>query len=109
MGVPKKCSQFIAVALQDWLRTVGINPIQIYPGSPWENGDNERFNGMLRREVPNADWFHTTRQAQIVINTWLRQYSRADHIRRSTCANLCLKLCSKVAHRYGAGQLSRHA
>jgi hypothetical protein len=39
---------------------------------------NERFNGTLRREVLNAEWFATTRQAQVVINTWLRQY---NHIR----------------------------
>ena len=38
-------SEFIAAALQLWLRKVGIKPIQIYPGSPWENGYNERFNG----------------------------------------------------------------
>ncbi|MFA9474022.1 MAG: integrase core domain-containing protein [Filomicrobium sp.] len=31
--------------------------IQIYPGLPWENGCNERFNGTLRREVLNAEWF----------------------------------------------------
>lgn len=68
--------EFIATALQDWLRKVGIKPIQIYPGSPWENGYNERFNGTLRREVLNAEWFHTTKQAQIVIDTWLRQYNR---------------------------------
>lgn len=67
--------EFIATALQDWLRKVGIKPIQIYPGSPWENGYNERFNGTLRREALNAEWFHTTKQAQI-INTWLRQYNR---------------------------------
>ena len=58
-------SEFVAVALQDWLRKVGIKPIQIYPGSRWENGYNERFNGTLRPEVLNAEWFHTTRQAQI--------------------------------------------
>ena len=49
--------------------------MQIYPGSPWENGYNERFNGTLRREVLNAEWFATTRQAQAVINHWLRQYN----------------------------------
>ena len=50
--------------------------MQIYPGSPWENGYNERFNGTLRREVLNAEWFHTTRQAQVAINVWLRQYNQ---------------------------------
>lgn len=65
--------EFAAEALQDWLRRVGIKPIRIYPGSPWENGYNERFNGTLRREVLNAEWFATAEQAQIVINHWLRQ------------------------------------
>jgi transposase InsO family protein len=37
---------------------------------------NERFNGTLRKEVLNAEWFHTTRQAQVAINTWLRQYNQ---------------------------------
>ena len=46
-------------AFQRWLTKVGIKPIRIYPGSPWENGYNERFNGTLRREVLNAEWLHT--------------------------------------------------
>ncbi|MAJ27100.1 MAG: hypothetical protein CME52_04595, partial [Halieaceae bacterium] len=45
---------------QDWLKKVGIKPMQIYPGSPWENGYNERLNGTLRKELLNAEWFHTT-------------------------------------------------
>jgi transposase InsO family protein len=68
-------SEFIARNLQSWLKKVGIMPIQIYPGSPWENGYNERFNGTLRREVLNAEWFSTIKQAQIVINIWLKQYN----------------------------------
>jgi putative transposase len=67
--------EFIAAPLQEWLIRVGIKPIQIYPGSPWENGYNERFNGTLRREVLNAEWFTTIDQARIVINQWLRQYN----------------------------------
>ena len=65
--------EFISLHLQDWLKRVGIQPLQIYPGSPWENGYDERFNGTLRREVLNAEWFHTTKQAQVAINAWLRQ------------------------------------
>ncbi len=67
--------EFAAEAMQEWLRRVGIKPIRIYPGSPWENGYNERFNGTLRREVLNAEWFNTAEQAQIVINHWLKQYN----------------------------------
>jgi len=68
-------SQFIAETLQTWLQRIGIKPIQIYPGSPWENGYNERFNGTLRREVLNAEWFTSIDQARVVINQWLRQYN----------------------------------
>ena len=78
-------SEFIARDLQAWLKKVGIKPIQIYPGSPWENGYNERFNGTLRREVLNAEWFSTIKQAQIVINTWLKQY---NHIRPHQSLNM---------------------
>ena len=67
-------SRVFAVQLQNWLRRVGIQPIYIYPGSPWENGYNERFNGTLRREVRNAEWFHSTKQAHVAINVCLRQY-----------------------------------
>jgi transposase InsO family protein len=54
--------------MQDLLRRIGIKPVRIYPGSPRENGYNERFNGTMRREVLNAAWFTTTEQAQIVAN-----------------------------------------
>lgn len=70
--------EFSSSPFKDWLLRVGITPIQIYPGSPWENGYNERFNGTLRREILNTEWFATTRQAQAVINQWLRQY---NHVR----------------------------
>ena len=77
--------EFVAEPLQTWLRRVGIQPIRIYPGSPWENGYNERFNGTLRQEVLNAEWFATTRQAQIVIDQWLKQY---NHIRPHQALNM---------------------
>ena len=71
-------SEFIAETLQTWLQRISIKPIQIYPGSPWENGNNERFNGTLHREVLNAEWFTSIDQARVVINQWLRQY---NHVR----------------------------
>ncbi|MDW3223359.1 MAG: DDE-type integrase/transposase/recombinase [Paracoccaceae bacterium] len=50
-----RSSEFIAAALKDWLRKVGIKPMQIYPGSRWKNRYTERFNGTLRREVFKAE------------------------------------------------------
>jgi len=77
--------EFIAENFQTWLTKVGIKPIRIYPGSPWENGYNERFNGTLRREVLNAEWFTSIRQARVVIETWLKQY---NHIRPHQALNM---------------------
>ena len=67
--------EFASEATQGWLEKVGVKPIRIYPGSPWENGYNERFNCTLRREILNAEWFTTIRQAQVVINCWLKEYN----------------------------------
>lgn len=77
--------EFVAAPLQEWLTKVGIKPIHIYPGSPWENGYNERFNGTLRREILNAEWFTSIDQARTVINQWLRQY---NHIRPHQALNM---------------------
>jgi hypothetical protein len=78
-------TEFVAEAMQNWLVRVGIKPIRIYPGSPWENGHNERFNGTLRREGLNAEWFTTTKQAQTAINHWLKQY---NHTRPHQALNM---------------------
>ncbi len=51
----------IAASLHKGLIRTGIKPIRITPGSPWENGDNERFNGRLCREGLNAEGVNTTR------------------------------------------------
>ena len=77
--------EFTAEVFQKWLTKVGIKPIRIYPGSPWENGYNERFNGTRRREILDAEWFVTTKQAQTAINAWLKQY---NHIRPHQALNM---------------------
>ena len=60
-------SEFKAGVLQQWLRTVHVKPIYIYPGSPWGNGYNERFNGTLRHEVLDTEVFYSLAEAQSVI------------------------------------------
>ncbi len=71
-------SEFKANLLQQWLKAVDVEPLYIYPGSPWENGFNERFNGTLRNEVLNAEVFYSLKEAQSVIKQWVQQY---NHIR----------------------------
>lgn len=68
-------SEFKAQGLQQWLKSVGVEPIYIYPGSPWENGYNERFNGTLRDEVLNTEAFYSLQEARCVIHQWVQQYN----------------------------------
>ena len=44
-------SEFTAIAVREWLPRVGVKTLFIEPGSPWENGYNESFNGKLRDET----------------------------------------------------------
>lgn len=52
-------SEFIATAVQQWLARIGVKTLYIAPGSPWENGYNESFNGSLRDELLNGEIFYS--------------------------------------------------
>jgi transposase InsO family protein len=58
------------------LAQLDIAPLFIEPGSPWENGYVESFNGKLRDELLNGELFYTLREAQIVIERWRRAYNQ---------------------------------
>ena len=77
--------EFSSALFDKWLKKVDVKSIKIYPGSPWENGYNERFNGTLRHEVLNSNWFNTIEQAKAVINQWLKTY---NHIRPHQALNM---------------------
>ncbi len=68
-------SEFIEWALNKWLQSKGTESIFITPGSPWENGKCESFNGKLRDECLNAHWFRTLREARVLIEMWRAQYN----------------------------------
>jgi len=51
--------EFTAKKVTDWLKRLEVNTLFIEPGSPWENGYNESFNGTLRYELLDAEWFDT--------------------------------------------------
>ena len=67
--------EFVAQALRDWIAAVGAKTAYIEPGSPWENGYCESFNGKLRDELLNGEIFYTLKEAQIVIENWRQHYS----------------------------------
>ena len=71
-------SEFTAKILQDWLAGLKVKTAYITPGSPWENGFNERFNGSLRDELLNGESFESLAEAKVVIEEWKNHY---NHIR----------------------------
>ena len=76
-GAPKhiRCdngSEFIAEELRDWLNEKGVEPLYVEPGSPWQNGYIESFNGKLRDECLNQEVFLSKTEAQVVVD-WYRQ------------------------------------
>lgn len=67
--------EFTAKAVRSWLSRIGVKTLFIEPGSPWENGYNESFNGKLRDEVLNGEVFYTLKEAQVIIERWRNEYN----------------------------------
>jgi len=68
-------SEFIEKSLQKWLKAKGVASIFIEPGSPWQNGKCESFNGKLRTECLNATHFRTLREAKVLIEMWRKEFN----------------------------------
>ncbi|MBL4641016.1 MAG: IS3 family transposase [Erythrobacter sp.] len=68
-------SEFIAKAVREWLGKIGVKTLYIAPGSPWENGYNESFNGSLRDELLNGEIFYSLAEAEVLIEAWRRHYN----------------------------------
>ena len=67
--------EFIAKDIQRWLGKSGIKTCYIDPGSPWQNGHNESFNGVLRDGCLDRWYFYSVREASHVISAWLDEYN----------------------------------
>ena len=68
--------EFTARAIRRWLNRVGVKTLFIEPGSPWENGYIESFNGKLRDELLNREIFTTLTEAKVLIEQWMREYNQ---------------------------------
>ena len=64
--------EFVAQAVQRWLQVQQVQTAYIAPGSPWQNAYGESFNGRLRDECLNAEWFRNPHEARVVVGTWRR-------------------------------------
>ena len=67
--------EFTAKAVRYWVRRLNVQTLFIEPGSPWENGYNESFNGKLRDELLNGEIFTTLLEAQVLIENWRKEYN----------------------------------
>jgi len=69
-------SEFTARAVRRWLGRLGVKTLFIEPGSPWENGFIESFNGKMRDELLNRELFTTLTEAKVLITQWRKEYKQ---------------------------------
>ena len=68
--------EFTAKQLRAWLERLGVGTLFIDPGSPWENGYVESFNGKLRDECLSREEFTTLAEAKVLIEQWRTEYNQ---------------------------------
>jgi len=68
--------EFTAKAVRRWLKDLEVTTLFIEPGSPWENGYIESFNGKLRDELLDREIFTTLTEAKILIEEWRKEYNQ---------------------------------
>ena len=116
--------EFTAKAVREWLGRLGATTLFIEPGSPWENGYCESFNGKLRYGLLDVEIFYTLKEAKILIENWRREYNTirphsslggqtpcardnglgAARSYATTCIGGSVTLAQKVDRSGGAGQ-----
>ncbi len=67
--------ELTAALLREWLTKLDVQTLFIEPGSPWENGYVESFNGKFRDELLDREIFYTLKEAQVLIERWRREYN----------------------------------
>jgi transposase InsO family protein len=79
-GVPQHIrsdngAEFTATKVREWLERIDVKTLYIEPGSPWENGYIESFNGKLRDELLEREIFDTLWEAKVLIERWRQEYN----------------------------------
>jgi len=67
--------EFVSKQMRHWLKASGVQTLYIEPGSPWENGYIESFNGKLRDELLNREIFDTLFEAKVLVEHWKTEYN----------------------------------
>jgi putative transposase len=69
--------EFVSKALDRWAYERGVMLDFSRPGKPTDNVYVESFNGRLREECLNANWFLSLQDAQAKIEAWRREYNES--------------------------------
>ena len=67
--------EFVSKKILEWIVESGMEVAHIDPGKPWQNGADESFNGRLRGECLNVEWFRNRTEARVIIEQWRRHYN----------------------------------
>jgi transposase InsO family protein len=94
--------ELVAQHVQDWIEDHGIDTKYIDPGSPWQNGHNESFNGVLRDGCLNRWAFASVREARLVVESWRQEYNEER-------PHGALNQITPAAYAAGVGQEQREA
>jgi putative transposase len=62
--------------LRQWYERLAVAPLFIEPGSPWENGHVESFNGKSRDELLDGELFYMLHEARVIVEGWCQRYNR---------------------------------
>ena len=79
-GVPTylRCDngpEFISHALARWCRKRRMRIEFIEPGSPWQNGFCESYNGRMREELLNLEIIENALEAQVLVDDWRQEFN----------------------------------
>jgi transposase InsO family protein len=96
--------EFTAKLVRGWLARLGVQTLYIEPGSPWENGYNESFNGKLRDEFLNGEIFYTLPEAVVLVEQWRRLY---NIVRPHSACGACPPPRRRSNHRLGSLECPR--
>jgi len=67
--------EFVANKLRAWLLGLEVRTLYLEPGSPWENGYIESFNGKFQAEFLSMEIFDTLAEARVLTERWRRYYN----------------------------------
>jgi putative transposase len=103
--------EFIATAVKQWLAASGVQTLYVAPGSPWENGYVETFNGKLEDELLGREIFHTLAESKVLIEQYRLEYNHErphSSLAYQTPAEFAAS-CSSPGEACAFGATARHS